>query len=296
MKINAIKICKNLACSKIFKDDITYQISMHSVFEHALNICLGDEIFTVLTKEKTLMPYSFVTEIETFQELKLYKTQSVKTFSNIIKIENIEFNIKNAKQINLNIDKYNYEKSYKSKRKLQIIGRAACNNLSGVSPLIFKEVHPLSTPFNNNYSLYLSDKIKEFNNAVLNNDKKGAIKLSEKIAGCGAGLTPSSDDFLQGYIMALYSTNNIKMHDVNIDMLSEICKAAAAKTNSISANFLTQCSKGLCSFALLELLNNYHINCDESVFLKSVNEVAKLGATSGSDILTGVYYSLKDNL
>ena len=64
-----------------------------------------------------------------------------------------------------------------------------------------------------------------------------AVLTAEQMAGCGPGLTPSSDDFLCGYVASWPDEKPWK------GFLKEITNAAALKTNDISGSFVETCRR-----------------------------------------------------
>ncbi len=295
MKYSAIEICENLANIIKQQPDKEIYAKIHSVFDNAINICIDNTILTLISEKKFIQPYCVKVNCFNFKELNIKAGQNVILANESIRVRdaNLQIELQTAKQIKLNINQLVLPCSEGTEKKLTLIARAACEDLSGISPLIFGEAFILLEKKSNIYTDFLQARIQEFNEAVNENNIEKAVQLSEKIAGCGPGLTPSSDDFLLGYIIAHYSFSSIEIYHVNKTLLKSVASAAAKKTNTISGNFLRQAGSGLCPLTLLKLLRAYHTNDDDSYFKNLLNDVANTGATSGNDILTGVFYALK---
>ncbi len=295
MKFTAIEICDNLLHFINGQAEKEISANVHSVFENAVNICIGNTIITLISENKFIQPYCVKVNCFNFKELNIKAGQNVFITNESIRVrdEKLQIELQTAKQIKLNINQLVLPCTKGNNRKLKLAARAACEDLSGISPLIFGEAFLLSQKKSNCYTEFLKPRIEEFNAAFNEGLFKKAVQLSENIAGCGPGLTPSSDDFLLGYILAHYSFSNINGCSVNKELLKSIAYAAAQKTNTISGNFLRQAGDGLCPLSLLNLLRAYHTNDDDEYFKTQLKNIANTGATSGKDILTGVFYALK---
>ncbi len=295
MKYSAIEICENLA--SFIKQQAEKEIcaKVHSVFDNAVNICIDNTMLTLISEKKFIQPYCVKVNCFNFKELTIKAGQNVIITNESIRVREakLQIELQTAIKIKLNINQLILPCSKGTEKKLTLIARAACEDLSGISPLIFGVAFILSPKRSNCYTEFLKPRIEEFNAAFNDGFYDKAVQLSENIAGCGPGLTPSSDDFLLGYILAHYSFSNINGCNVNKELLKSIAYAAAQKTNTISGNFLKQAGDGLCPLSLLNLLRAYHTNEDDDYFKTQLHNIANIGATSGKDILTGVFYALK---
>lgn len=137
------------------------------------------------------------------------------------------------------------------------------------------------------YSRFLEPRIQEFRTAVKTRDHENILNAVKKIAGCGPGLTPSSDDFLCGYISVMPRT------EAYSGIRKVIADTAAAKTNDISASLLKNAEKGYFSEDILELFLALKAN-DRMKTNASIQRVADFGSSSGCDFLTGMYYGILD--
>ena len=115
-----------------------------------------------------------------------------------------------------------------------------------------------------------------------------AVLTAEQMAGCGPGLTPSSDDFLCGYVASWPDEKPWK------GFLKEITNAAALKTNDISGSLLKHAGEGMFSEDVLGLLEGF-ANCDTEQIRTALKRVACFGSSSGCDFLTGMYYGVIDS-
>ena len=116
----------------------------------------------------------------------------------------------------------------------------------------------------------------------------GKAYTAEQMAGCGPGLTPSSDDFLCGYVASWPDEKPWK------GFLKEITNAAALKTNDISGSLLKHAGEKMFSEDILQLLKGFE-SCDPALIRTALKRVSSFGSSSGCDFLTGMYYGVIDS-
>lgn len=140
---------------------------------------------------------------------------------------------------------------------------------------------------NDRFTEYLEPRIQRFRAAVKTRDHENILNAVNQTAGCGPGLTPSSDDFLCGYISVMPRT------EVYAGIRKVIAGTAAAKTNDISASLLKHAEKGRFSEDILELFLGFKTK-DRKETESFIRKVADFGSSSGCDFLTGMYYGILD--
>ena len=115
------------------------------------------------------------------------------------------------------------------------------------------------------------------------------------IAGCGIGLTPSADDFLCG-VMASVLASAIARGEQNewLPLTAAMAERAAPRTNLISAAFLRQAAAGQLSSDVLTLIRTLYSSVLSLRLPSAAMNVIAFGETSGTDILTGIYFGQKN--
>jgi hypothetical protein len=139
----------------------------------------------------------------------------------------------------------------------------------------------------NEFCRFLEPRLTAFRFAAIRGDAAALALAAANMAGCGVGLTPSSDDLLSGYLAALSASGTTR------DLISIAACSAAKKTNDISAGILKRAGEGLASEPVLSLLTALYGTSEERTD-ECVREAAKLGGSSGLDILTGIYFGVTD--
>ena len=165
----------------------------------------------------------------------------------------------------------------------------------GFAPLLFLlEDEPCPLP-DNPYVRYAAQRIPTLFAALRQRDTAAAAEAAYSIAGCGIGLTPSADDFLCG-VMASVLACAIAHGEENewLPLTAAMAERAAPRTNLISAAFLRQAACGQLSSDVLTLIRTLY-SCVLSLRLPSAAmNVIAFGETSGTDILTGIYFGQKN--
>lgn len=128
-------------------------------------------------------------------------------------------------------------------------------------------------------------------NPVSDNYFKNLVKLDisknlNQFIGLGAGLTPAGDDFIIGYLLGA-SLLNKDLDDLKIK-LSHDLKVVGA-TNDISRQYVEAAINGYFNEYVINLVKVLNTGKDA---LLSLQQIAMIGASSGLDLLAGLYLSL----
>ena len=164
----------------------------------------------------------------------------------------------------------------------------------GFAPLLtMLEASPSPLP-DNPYVRYAADRIPALFAALRQRDAEAAGEAAYSIAGCGIGLTPSADDFLCG-VMASVLASAIARGEQNkwLPITAAMAERAAPRTNLISAAFLRQAACGQLSSDVLILIRTLYSSVLSLRLPSAAMNVIAFGETSGTDILTGIYFGQK---
>lgn len=144
----------------------------------------------------------------------------------------------------------------------------------------------------NVYADFLAPRLPRLFAAVAAGDAAEAGEAAARIAGCGVGLTPSSDDLLTGYMAMLHALSAIGVLGDVVPLTRAMAVRAAQKTNRISGAFLLQSGAGYVSEDVLRLLQLLCSDSDAQQIERAAARVAAFGSTSGSDMLTGIVLAI----
>lgn len=120
------------------------------------------------------------------------------------------------------------------------------------------------------------------------NDKIGAG--ARHLAGLGPGLTPAGDDFLVGFLAAIYACRS--QIDEQLTMRSQlIAQTAAAHTTQLSARWLGCAGQGHFGEAWHHLITALNSNVSTTI-TTAAHRILTTGATSGVDAMSGFLFGI----
>lgn len=128
-------------------------------------------------------------------------------------------------------------------------------------------------------------------------NRAGFMQAAETLIGSGAGLTPSGDDFLAGFLLYHFRRNlsTGEEGDSLSEWCAEVSAAAFQKTTTISANRLLFTERGWSEEIFLDLIDHlFDLSIpftDEKVCL-----LMDIGHSSGVDTFMGILYAIKSLL
>ena len=105
------------------------------------------------------------------------------------------------------------------------------------------------------------------------------------LIGYGAGLTPSGDDFICGYLLASYYLASSEKTAV-----SQILKAARSNTTTLSASLIACAAEGLADERLINTLRYLAENTTDAKEIKE--ELLTYGSSSGIDSFAGMFTAI----
>ncbi|MBN1249544.1 MAG: DUF2877 domain-containing protein, partial [Anaerolineae bacterium] len=121
--------------------------------------------------------------------------------------------------------------------------------------------------------------------AVAAGDVGAVARHAAALSGCGPGLTPSGDDFLAGWMLALWATH----HPGRQALCETICRSAQGRTTRLSLAFLEAARRGEADqrWHNLLLALSEGGEGDVDTIAAAMAAISSFGATSGVDMLDG---------
>lgn len=284
----------NAACSKLLESirEKPVTATVHSVFDHAVNLALEGRFGLVglIASQKTLTPYAVSVQTPcSFTELGFRADMAAAVQPGMIEIPEagISIDCGQAKPIDLGVGSLRFDSPTVLQGALPVL-RQTLEQTDAEACLT-----PLVTGGEGNvYTKFLAPRIEELIQAVSANDAERAAKAAEKTAGCGMGLTPSSDDLLAGYFAGLHAIFRAEGKLERISFIPIMARRAVKKTNRISATFLLQSGEALVNYDLLLLIQSIVTGADSTSIQQAAQRVLSIGSTSGGDMLTGLSLAL----
>lgn len=277
-----------------------------SVFPTLFTVITNDgDLIYFLNNKKYIAPMSIVLEdLGSFKDFNLSTDTRVKFENKYIMIEanRIEIELDCAESWNPEIELQVKETSEDIiDKNLSLIEEGVYKHgkYEGFAPLIYNigeyidELKPFTDHkiHNNLYSSVISGKIIEFIFDIINDNLKNISKDVSNFIGYGPGVTPSSDDFLCGFMIALmylgkyYGLDLSKIYEFNENLISDI----DLDKRQMSHNLLYHYSKGESQKMVKSLINNLIYEKEREETCKTIRETICFGDISGTDMICGVY-------
>jgi hypothetical protein len=289
-----LTLTANAACSRLLKlvreEPVT--ATVHSVFDHAVNLAFENRfgLIGLIAGEKTLTPYAVSVQTPcSFTELGFRAGMAAAVQPGKIELPEAGLSIDcgQAKPIDLSVGSLRFDSPTELRRALpalrQTLEQTDAENC--LAPLV-------TGGAGNMYTKFLAPRIDELVRAVTAGENERAAAAAGRMAGCGMGLTPSSDDLLTGYFAGLHTIFRTEGNKERISLIPTMAQSAAKKTNRISATFLLQSGEGLINRDLLALLQTIVTGADKTTIQQAAQRVLSIGSTSGGDMLTGLSLAL----
>ncbi|MBR0163630.1 MAG: DUF2877 domain-containing protein [Lachnospiraceae bacterium] len=271
-------------CDRLLRDvgQDTCSLQVHSMFDTAVNFTSAFGIVTVLSPGRSLQPYAMVLCQDFdfhFFEYRVSGINDAGVHANGIQV--IDFSCASRPDLSIEGRKLPaYDPAEAALGHIRSFLKGHCEE--GLSRLVFHRLDNAVTGF-------LYPRIEAFRKAAAGSDDEAFIRAAYEISGCGEGLTPSSDDFLSGYLLC---AGFIRGREVT----KAAAYMAAERTNDISAALLKRSGEGLYSEDILALLTALGSADNEEEINRAISRVAEFGSSSGCDFLTGLYFGIKDLL
>jgi hypothetical protein len=112
---------------------------------------------------------------------------------------------------------------------------------------------------------------------------QASVQRVLQLAGLGPGLTPAGDDFIVGSLYAVWMVHPFVVAQT---LARDVASTAAQLTTSLSAAYLRSAGSGEAGISWHRFFSAL-ISCDSDRIYNSILEVLSMGASSGSDALSG---------
>lgn len=287
--MNAAAVCKRLLTLSL---EQPHSGTVHSVFDHAVNLELGGAgLIGLIAQEKALTPYAVSVRTDhPFSQTGVRPGMAAFLQAGKLSLPQaaLEIDLTAAEPVELSVDAI--ELRYGAAAADALLRRIT-DALDGADAEA--SLAPLVTGGEGNvYTRFLAPRLEQLYGAVSLGARDAAVLAAERIAGCGMGLTPSSDDLLTGYFTMLYLLFRGQGREHLRGIIPPMARAAAAKTNRISGTFLLQGGEGLANAGMCNLYRSVFQFMDAAAAKRAVERVLAIGSTSGADMLTGAALAL----
>ena len=290
MTETARKICKRLHA---YLRMGTYDGTVHAVYPDAIYCNTSIGMISILSNAHCLAPFStIVSSVKPFTRYEIEEGMHVLMGNERIEIPDCELtlDLSQSTDYDLSLDTIRAvflpnDYDIRLRHILHIVETNA--KADDLSPLVV-DTKP------NQYSETIRPLLPKLHAAFRDQDPQACSEATSAIAGIGAGLIPSADRLLCGYIAgyAALSAALGRSFGRVLEMTRALASAASAHTTELSGAFLLQSGEGLVSEDLYMLVRNVLSDAPYSVLVSTANRIAALPLGGGSDMLAGVYLSL----
>ncbi|AGK52376.1 DUF2877 domain-containing protein [Bacillus sp. 1NLA3E] len=265
---------------------------IHSIFDKTVNIqCLetGD-LYSLACNKLDNGPNSIVIEINSFKEIDIEVNDRIFVENKVLSIKNkLAITIEYAEKWECSLPNYpvNDERLIVNLAimKGHIEKHGKCGGM--------KKNLQAKSPFEVEMAKMLEERSHSLCCSLVNNRVNDALQHAISLIGLGPGLTPSGDDFLTG----LLTTFN--MPDCPCQSYKGFCEqvvmSAKLLTNDISFMTLRKASLGKVRESIVCLINSA-VNGREKELISALDNVLKIGSSSGTDIALGLVSGLETNI
>lgn len=294
-ELNALSLSLDFA-KRLEDSDPDFKI--HSLYQRVINLIdQKGEIFSILLKSLDNGPHSMRIDTDLgFKERQIKKTDQVIINSQKIMIaDKLIINLKDYQLFDSQLTgKIKLqEENLKKNLKLAAQMMAKKGKKGGAKYFYQKNFSRAQDNFENEFSAQKASTIeKEFakraEKYILNTDKN-----PEKLVGFGMGLTPTGDDFLTGYFLTTAVLDDEYAAAI-FKNLKSILKKLEISTTDISREMILRALE----LKMRENIKNLIIsfNQDKQKMSLYLEEVLKIGSSSGTDILAGIMTAYQEIL
>lgn len=302
-------------CSSLYKEILEGKLRgrVHSVFNNSFNVLdENHRLITFINSNISMGPNAIqIKGTMSFSNSKISPKLKLSFYDSYVLVEDL--NIKITYGQAQSWDKYpifNYKKAPRENicKKLEemnsFLGERA--KTMGIFPLLRTlegKVKNMVFPQEKGRQLrkedqFIKGRFLKFMDSYLAEDVDSLTLDGKNIIGFGKGLTPSMDDFLAGLMLArLYCLDYLGLDlEEGKKLNAAIIKEVKDRTTLVSQEMLINAAQGITNedirFLLLSLFGDY----SQAVFLENMERAIRIGETSGSDTLSGIYTGISIGL
>jgi len=276
---------------------------VHSVFDRTFNIIIGGELVGVAQSSISRSPINVITDVrpsESMPSLGVRKGMQVQKVGNRVLVGGVlEISLEGAQ---LWRPKTRAERCLGPeliKRNLELAKRLAASKggREGLGQLLkhVDEIAAGKMPQTSDLNVVaraalprLIDLVK----ATKSENVEGVKGAAQKLIGLGPGLSPSADDALSGFTAVLWWVSRSLNKDIDrVKKINEAVVSCSGATTLLSQQLLRHAAKGETNERVEELLDAILAGMPPKVE-SGVEEVLKIGETSGIDMIVGVLVGL----
>lgn len=273
---------------------------VHSVFATALNLQAGEGLLTLLSAGRGLSPGGLLLQERVdFTRLGLTRGERAVWCGGRLglPLRNREIELAGAEVVDLTMPKAFAPAACRHRNILCLAGEIPAREEAGqgLAPLLCLvwPACPYEMP-QNHYTRHLLPVARVLAQCLGRRQAQALEALAGRFAGCGPGLTPSSDDFLCGVMAALHAQAAAGLVGAGYaaEAAGALARGACPKTGAISAGFLRHAASGRFDEDMLALAAAFFSPASPELLRRAAGALMEHGSSSGCDTLTGFCFGL----
>ncbi len=301
--MDGLSIC-NILYEDILKGSLRGKI--HSVFNNSFIVQVkGLKLITFLNSKKSMSPNAIkIDNRVSFLDLGFKPKLGINFFRDFALIKALDIEIRYSEAFLWNKNPIlNFVKGPRKNfiTKLNAMGKFLIErgNKNGIFPLLsilqgkikglelfrYNDINP------HKGEEFISERFLRFIDSYIKEDLNNLSSDARSIVGYGKGLTPSMDDFLSGIMISrLYLSRHLGASiEDSYKINKAIVKEIRGMTTLISEDMLIYSSMGEANEDIRRLMISFLGTASIQRFVEDLENVIRIGETSGTDILSGIY-------
>ncbi len=257
--------------------------NVHSRFKEVINFNCGNYFTFIVNSSIGGGPFNIVVDDVNLKELgRLIITEDH------VQLNDEKILFKSTRKYNSEIEALNIDEN---RFKLNLSSfENALNENSPDKSLCFLLDEGRKKNFESSFEI---EFVKRFNLAAEYFASSNYVEGTKLIKGVGFGLTPSGDDFISGFLIALNLCQKIYKVDYSFS-IDNIYKAA--KGNNIFTNVFLHAAKNGLMFEKFKNLLHSILHFGQNEIIEHTRTLISFGETSGADQGVGFLFGIKRNL
>lgn len=307
-------LCVSEDCLNFCSDAVGVAGEVHSVFERAVNLIFPEgTLVSLVSDQGDLAPMTCQIERRTFTASGWVPGMPAMVTSQGLRVGQADLNLSEARVWSLASPNNNADRPLERARMIQRLERftellVKMGKADGLLPFLCESLaipRPKSCQNcsgSNRYVDFIEGRLDQFISAYRDPSNRGEAKALEafsRLVGFGPGLTPSTDDFVAGFMAASLRCpyGRPMERERLIERHLKFAEGARGKTTTVSEAMLIHAARGHVAEKYRALLDLLCFDTEDAGRLEqaTLNALAN-GDTSGADFLTGAAISLMSAL
>jgi|WetSurMetagenome_2_1015567.scaffolds.fasta_scaffold126038_3 hypothetical protein len=274
---------------------VDFEASVHSVFHSAMNLRLldGNGLLTLVVSSEPDLPQGIrldTPEGFSFENVQIGESAICREGILYFEDSHLSVHLSNARRWKCDLSKLEIDTGNPVISAAWSLVWEALNKRQKRlhAEIIADDLLPTDTTIQSGVSFRAGKAMCELVTATRQYNLSGTTAV-EALIGLGAGLTPSGDDLLAGYMAGLWCT--VRKKNDRAQFITQLGKGVidlSWRTNDISRTYLFHAVHGQVSSRIAALAEAISRAGESNPILETAEQAMQSGSTSGMDTVTGL--------